>query len=295
MKKISVIIPVYNNPEELRLTLDSVAGSHFPLADVEVLVCDDGSSAGMQAVAEAYAGQFALRYFWQEDAGFRPGTARNMGIRAADSQLCVFLDSGVILTSRCLAEHYRLYQAHGEKLVTIGYIFGNDLTSDLEEMRGIIHAHAPDEAAAIMAERRMLDGRERDYASCGDALHRWPAPWIVLWSLHFSVPTAFMRENGLYFDEFFCTWGCEDNDFGIQAHEKGARFVLAREAKAIHYPAKERSYDRLHNDPVFRAGWLKNKDYLRQKWADHPLVQLWLTEGGKAIKDLPLLEEGEGL
>ena len=51
MKKISVIIPVYNNPHELRLTLDSIAGSRFPLAELEVLVCDDGSSVDMKAVA----------------------------------------------------------------------------------------------------------------------------------------------------------------------------------------------------------------------------------------------------
>lgn len=293
MKKISVIIPVYNNPHELRLTLDSVAASSFPLTELEVLVCDDGSSPSMKAVAEEYQNAFPVQYFWQEDKGFRPGTARNMGIRAAGGELCVFLDSGVILTTGCLAEHYRLYQKYGENLVEIGYVYGNDLTSDLDEMRGIIGRNSPDDAAAIMRSCHMLDGRERDYAQCGDELYRWPAPWIVLWSLHFSVPTAFMRENGVYFDEFFCTWGCEDNDFGIQAHEKGARFVLARNAQAIHYPAKVRSYDRLHNDPEFRAGWLKNKDYLKSKWATHELVQLWLSKGGKAVKDLPLLPPEE--
>nr|WP_290463200.1 hypothetical protein [Acutalibacter muris] len=60
----------------------------------------------------------------------------------------------------------------------------------------------------------------------------------------------------------------------------------------MHYPAKVRSYDRLHNDPEFRAGWLKNKEYLREKHRDDPLVQLWMNEGGLAVKQLPLLEEG---
>ncbi len=294
MKKISVIIPVYNNPKELRLTMDSILGSDFPLDEVEILVCDDGSSPSMKAVAEEYAGRIDFRHFWQEDLGFRPGTARNMGIRAARGQLCLFLDSGVVVASGCLKEHYRLYQQHGPKMVAIGYIYGNDLHSDLDEMREIIDTHAPDEAAAIMEERQMLDGRERDYAVGGDILYRWQAPWMELWSLHFSVPTAFMRDNNVYFDEFFCTWGCEDNDFGIVLHGLGGKFVLAREAKAIHYPAKVRSYDRLHNDPDFRAGWLKNKEYLKQKHKDHPLVQLWLEKGGKPIKELPLLDVEEG-
>lgn len=292
MKKISVIIPAYNNPKELRLTIDSILGSDFPLDQIEVLVCDDGSQPSLLPVVDEYSQRICARHFWQDDKGFRPGTARNMGIRAAKGELCLFLDSGVIVTSGCLSEHYRIYQQHGPRLVTIGYIYGNDLTSDLEEMRGIIDSNAPDQAAAIMDELGMKDGRERDYAACGDQLWRWQAPWIVLWSLHFAVPTDFIRENGIYFDEFFNAWGCEDNDFGICLHGKGGKFVLARDARAIHYPARVRSYDRLHNDPDFRAGWLKNKEYLKEKHKDHPIVQLWLGEGGgRAVKALPLLEE----
>lgn len=291
MKKISVIVPVYNNPRELSLTVESVLGSDFPLEQVEVLVCDDGSSPKLEAAARQYEGRITIRYFWQEDKGFRPGTARNMGIRAAEGELCLFLDSGVIVTSTCLSEHYRLYRQQGEKMVVIGYIYGNDLTSDLSEMREIINVHTPDEAAAIMESRNMRDGRERDYAQCSDELYRWQAPWIVLWSLHFSVPTGFLRESGIFFDEFYNTWGCEDNDFGIALHGRGAKFLLARNAKAIHYPAKVRSYDRLQNDPEFRAGWQKNREYLKKKYAEHPLVQLWLTEGGKAVKALPLLDK----
>lgn len=293
MKKLTVIIPVYNNPGELRMTINSVLGSDFPIGDLEVIVADDGSSVDMRAVAEEYSDQVDVRYFRQEDKGFRPGQARNMGIRAAEGELCVFLDCGVIATSPCLAEHWRLYQEHGPKVVTIGYIYGNDLTSDLQEMRDIIDAHSPDEAAKIMEERKMLDGRERDYV-VGDELWRWQAPWIVLWSLHFSVPTEFMRENDIWFDDFFCTWGCEDNDFGIQLSQHGAKYVLGRGARAIHYPARKRSYDRLQTEPDFRAGWRRNREYLKNKWADNELVQLWMNEGGRAVKALPLLpEEGD--
>ncbi len=292
MKKLTIIIPVYNNPRELRMTIDSVLGSDFPLEDIEIIVADDGSSVDMKAVSDEYAGRVDIRHFWQEDKGFRPGQARNMGIRAAEGEVCLFLDCGVIVTSGCLSEHWRLYRQHGPKTVIIGYIYGNDLTSDLQEMRDIIDNNLPDEAAAIMHKRGMLDGRERDYA-IGDELYRWQAPWIVLWSLHFSVPTEFMRENSVWFDGFFCTWGCEDNDLGIQLSQHGAKYVLGREARAIHYPAEKRSYDRLQTEPEFRAGWMKNREYLKRKWADNELVQLWMTEGGRAIKALPLLPKGD--
>ncbi len=292
MKKLTIIIPVYNNPRELRMTIGSVLGSDFPLEDIEIIVADDGSSVDMKAVADEYTGRVDIRHFWQEDKGFRPGQARNMGIRAAKGEVCVFLDCGVIVTRGCLSEHWRLYQQNGPKAVTIGYIYGNDLTSDLQEMRDIIDNNTPDEAADIMNERGMLDGRERDYA-IGSELYRWQAPWIVLWSLHFSVPTEFMRENNVWFDDFFCTWGCEDNDFGIQLSQHGAKYVLGRDARAIHYPAEKRSYDRLHTEPDFRAGWMKNREYLKEKWSGNEVVQLWINEGGRAVKALPLLPEEE--
>lgn len=279
MKAISIIIPVYNNPEELRLTLDSICMQDFPLENLEVIICDDGSSINMKAIGEEYSDRFIVRYFWQEDHGFCPGTARNMGIRAAQSNLCVFLDCGVIATSVCLSVYYELYQKYGENLCVIGYILGNDITSDPKEIREIIDTHVPDEAAVIMQERNMIDGREKYYCRMGDDLSTWIAPYIVLWSLNFAVPTTFMRENSICFDEHFNTWGCEDNDFGIQLFYHNVKYVLARKAIAIHYPAEVRSYDKLHTDPEFRAGWLRNKKYLKEKYSNDKVVQSLLEKG----------------
>lgn len=279
MKLISIIIPVYNNPKELELTLNSILLQDFSLEEIEVLVVDDGSTIDMEKVTNCFADKFLIRYFWQQDKGFCPGTARNMGIRVASGAVCVFLDSGVILTKKCLEKHFQRYQEYGEKLCVIGYTLGNDTCSDLDEMRQIIDKHTPDEAEIIMRERNMLDGRERMYKNMGDDLALWPAPYTMLWSMHFSVPTKFMQENSLYFDEYFSTWGCEDNDFGITLLKCGARYVLARDAVAIHYPAHARSYDKLHNDPDFRAGWQKNREYLRKKYADDKVVQRWLQKG----------------
>lgn len=290
MKKISVIIPAYNNDKELDLTLNSIACQDFDLQDIEVLVCDDGSEKDMKAVAAKYAKQFTVRYFWHEDLGFRLSAARNMGLRNADGEMCVFIDSGVLVTSGCLAEHYRLYKEYGEKLCVVGYALGNDLNSDLNEMREIIDTHTPDDAAKIMKERNMIDGRERTYQGMGDDLSAWPAPYTALWGLHLAVPLKFMRDNNIWFDENFTAWGCEDADFGVQVFKAGAKFVLARKAVVIHYPPEVRSYDKLQNDPAFRAGWLKNKEYLKNKFPDDKSVRLF-AEKGSWVANHPEQEE----
>lgn len=288
MKKISVIIPVYNNSNELRMTIQALLQQTMPLGEFEVLVADDGSKENINIVTEEYMEQVSIRYFRQEDAGFRPGAARNMGITAAKGEVCVFLDCGVIPTSRCLEEHYRLYKQYGTKLVVLGYVYGFNAHSNLEEMREIIDSHTPDEAAYIMEENGMLDGRDTDgryWKANGDDMTKWPAPWVALWSCHFSVPTRFMRENNIYFDDYFRTWGGEDNEFGIQLEIAGARFIVGRNAKAIHYPAKVRSYDKLHSDKAFRDNHKSNKNYIARKYPNNKIVQIWAERGDRAANN----------
>jgi glycosyltransferase involved in cell wall biosynthesis len=294
MFKVSVIVPVYDNPDELRKTLEALTNQTMPPESFEVLAVDDGSSLDMKAVLEEYDGRLSFRYFYQEKRGFRPGMARNMGIRAADGELCLFLDCGVIPLQNCLEEHFALYRANGEASVIIGYIYGNDTHSDLNEMREIIDHRAPDESAKVMTEKGMIESRENLYGEFGDSLSEWPAPWVALWSLHFAVPTRFLIDNEIYFDEYFTTWGCEDNDFGIQLQQAGGIYVLGRSARAIHYPAEVRSYDRLKRDPNFHDNFHRNQEYVVAKYPDNRAVRLWNEEGYRKVNRILLNEKGQG-
>lgn len=290
-KWISVIIPVYNSAVELRKTLNAIMLQSMPLECFEVIVADDGSSVDMKSVIKEYQQKLTIRYFWQEDKGFCPGTARNMGIKAAEGKLCVFLDCGVIPTAKCLEEYYRKYQEIGKKAVLIGYIYGNDIFSSTDEMRVIIDSHNPDEAARIMDEKNMCDGREKAYLEFGDKIATWPAPWTVLWSLHFAVPTMFMRENNIYFDPYFNTWGAEDNDFGIQLQNQGAVYVLCRSARAIHYPAEMRSIDKLKWDDKFAMNFVRNREYIVSKYPGNRAVKLWHEKGWIKVNRILLSEQ----
>ena len=157
-------------------------------------------------------------------------------------------------------------------------------------MREIIDNNEPDIAARIMENKEMLDGREKLYGMYGDDLRGWPAPWIALWSLHFSVPTEFMRKNGIFFDSYFTTWGGEDNEFGIQLQMHGADFCLAREAKAIHYPPEIRSYDKLRKKPEFMENFKRNKQYIKNKYPQNRGVALWCEISSSKVNQI-LIDE----
>lgn len=288
--KVSIIIPVYNNPEELEMTMKSIVGQTLPSEEMEVIVVDDGSQIEMKSVLLKYQNKIQCKYYYQEDRGFCPGTARNIGIKNAKGEICLFIDCGVVLVSDCVSKHYERFQATGDKCVVFGYVYGNDTHSDLKLMRQIIDTNTPDAAAALMEEHKMLDGREKLYSMYGDDLNAWPAPWIALWSLHFSVSTEFMRKKGIFFDPYFTTWGGEDNEFGIQLQIHGADFCLAREAKAMHYPPDIRSYDKLRSNPEFMGNFKRNKQYIKNKYPQNRGVALWCEISSSKVNQV-LIDE----
>ncbi|MCI6997933.1 MAG: glycosyltransferase [Eubacterium sp.] len=55
MKKISVVIPVYNSAEWLPVCLESVLGQTY--SNLEVVVVDDGSTDGSTEMLKMYAQQ----------------------------------------------------------------------------------------------------------------------------------------------------------------------------------------------------------------------------------------------
>jgi glycosyltransferase involved in cell wall biosynthesis len=277
---ISVIIPIYNNTKEIGLTLESLLRQTYPLEKFEIIIADDGSQEDIQGYLTGLSleNKVEVRYFRQEDRGFRPGAARNMGIKNANGRVCLFIDAGILLEKNSLRRHFDIHNNGGGREVVLGYVYGMDKDSDLNEMRAIVDHNSIEDAVEIMQSKGMIDGREPLYQEHGDDLSRWPVPWVALWSLHFSVQSEFLRSNNIYFDDHFVTWGGEDNDFGIQLCNHKGRYVLGREIKSIHYPPKVRSYERL-KDPEFKKNFVMNQQYIVQKYPGDEGVRIWHERG----------------
>lgn len=89
MKKVSIIIPLYNRASLIRETLDSLSATLHPGSDLEIIVADDGSSDGGDLLVEQhYPGVLLLR---QKNAG--ASAARNNGLLKATGEYVLFLDS----------------------------------------------------------------------------------------------------------------------------------------------------------------------------------------------------------
>lgn len=96
--RYSIIVPVYNRPDEVDELLQSLTVQSFK--DFEVLIVEDGSSVPCQAVVERYAALLNIRYFFKPNSG--PGQTRNYGAERSTGEYLVILDSDVILPERYL-------------------------------------------------------------------------------------------------------------------------------------------------------------------------------------------------
>ena len=91
--KYSVIVPVYNRPDEVDELLESL--SNQTLKDFEVIIVEDGSVKPCKDVCDKYADILALHYYAKENSG--PGQSRNYGAERANGEYLLILDSDVVL------------------------------------------------------------------------------------------------------------------------------------------------------------------------------------------------------
>lgn len=256
----TVVIPTYDRAALLAQTLDSLVRQDVPPDRMEVLVADDGSTDETRAVVERYAGVLRLGYHYQPDEGFRVAAARNMGVRHATGDVCVFVDSGVALGRTAVATHLRVHATHPEPVALIGYVYGFEQDDDADdELRPGTDLLDPDAVMdRLAATGQRLDMREGFYRRHDDDIADLPAPWLVYWTCHTSARTDQLREVGM-FDEAFTTWGAEDVDLAYRLHRAGARFLVSRTARALHLPHPKSYSDR-------EAGVVANYAYMARKY-----------------------------
>lgn len=101
---ISLVIPVYNRPDEIVELLESI--SQQGDTDFEVIVVEDGSTRTCKEEIAPFADKFKLQYFFKENSG--PGPSRNYGVQHASGDYVIVLDSDCILP----ADYLRIVRQH---------------------------------------------------------------------------------------------------------------------------------------------------------------------------------------
>ena len=99
MVSYSIIVPVYNRPDEVDELLESLCRQ--TVKDFEVIIVDDGSTQTCKDVCGKYADTLDIHYYYKENSG--PGQSRNYGAERARGEWLIVLDSDVVLPDDYLA------------------------------------------------------------------------------------------------------------------------------------------------------------------------------------------------
>jgi glycosyltransferase involved in cell wall biosynthesis len=198
--KISVIIPVRNDPGQLRACLERLRASRF--TDFETIVVDDASDDSTPQVA-AEMGVRLLRL--ERRSG--PSSARNRGAENARGEYLFFLDADVCV--------------YPETLDQAADTFARDSSID-----GLFGSYDTRPAALnILSQYRNLFHHFVHQQSCGEASTFWSGCGAIRRSV-------FLEMGG--FDTHYGRPCIEDIELGVRLHKAGHRIVLNKEIQVTH-------------------------------------------------------------
>jgi len=102
--QFSIIIPVYNRPQEIDELLASLTKQTYSKR-FEVVVVEDGSEYSSKKIVEKYSKDLEINYFYKENSG--AGASRNFGMQQASGNYFIIFDSDCIIPPHYLEEVHK--------------------------------------------------------------------------------------------------------------------------------------------------------------------------------------------
>ncbi len=94
----SLIIPIYNRPDEIDELLESLTKQTYA-NNYEIVIIEDGSTITCKHIIEKYS-SLSVSYYFKPNSG--PGDSRNYGMNVAKGDYFIILDSDCIIPSTYL-------------------------------------------------------------------------------------------------------------------------------------------------------------------------------------------------
>ncbi len=123
MKKISIIIPVYNAGSYINICLKSVIEQSY--TNWEIILIDDGSTDNSKEIYEKIATKNnKIKVFRQKNKGV--SSARNLGLEKADGDYIVFLDADDWIDSIFLERMLEVIENEKADIVQCNFYYANN-------------------------------------------------------------------------------------------------------------------------------------------------------------------------
>ena len=109
MKRVSILIPMYNAEAFVRETLESCVTQTY--REIEIIVVDDGSKDGSLFVAKEFQFDVSVKLFHTENAG--ACVARNLALDKSTGEYVMFLDADNIISKNKVETQIKILERSG--------------------------------------------------------------------------------------------------------------------------------------------------------------------------------------
>ena len=252
--KFSIIIPVYNRPDEVDELLQSLTAQTFK--DFEVVIVEDGSDIPCQEVVEKYADRLNLKYFTKPNSG--PGQTRNYGVERSQGEFVIILDSDVVLPAGYL-------QAIEKELKTLSPNPSPSMARGLNEvlpiegeLEGVSAFGGPDRAHESFSDvQKAINYSMTSFFTTGGIRggKKQMDKKFYPRSFNMGIRRSLYQQLGGFSEMRFG----EDIDFSIRIYESGAQCRLFPEAWVWHKRRTDfkKFFKQVHNSGIARINLMK--------------------------------------
>jgi glycosyltransferase involved in cell wall biosynthesis len=223
--KVGLLISTYNWPQALDLVLKSVM-LQTRLPD-EILIADDGSKAETKELIALFQQNnlIPVRYFWQEDKGFRKSKILNKAIAGTTVDYIVQVDGDCIMHPKFIEDHISAAQKGL-------YLYG----SRVNILPNAIEVVFANNKIAFTAFSKEIKNKTR-------AIH---FPFLSqFYKSHFGISKKFRGCNVSFWKKDFISingynedyegWGREDSDLVIRMGNNGVKAKRLRYAGIVYH------------------------------------------------------------
>lgn len=210
-------IAVYNQLDNLKIILRALEKQTYD--DFEIIVCDDGSSDGTKDFMRQWYPE--VKYFWQEDKGFRLAKSKNNGISAAEGKYFVSLEGDVVPHPTLLEEYEKVMD---DKTIALG------VRHDIEMFPEELDFEKYD-SYVVQRDFRIPQLRQ---------IEKIYNPWRLCSGCNVCFPTDKLKEVGGW-NEDYEHYGYDDYEVCLRMVMAGCEIIACEEAYGYHlkHPLRE--------------------------------------------------------
>lgn len=253
-EKLSLITCTYNRLDRLEKLINSL--KRQSLLPDEFIISDDGSKEDIETyLKERFKNEtrFKVKLIKQEDLGFRLSRARNNGVREAEGELLVIIDSDIIMPKKFLEIFYKKRKKSRINL-SRAIRLTEEMTSKLTDDN-----IKNDNYTSLHSRKSYLYNVERYWKNKAYAIFAPKKQAEKFRAMAFSLyRDDYIKLDG--FDENFIGWGAEDLDFGRRAYYKGMKINNSHKNNfQIHQWHSESDKNDDYSLKYFREIWKKRE------------------------------------